>query len=308
MDKEKNFCLKNNIEFYEDFDSSLVSSIRLGATIKLAVFPKNKRELILILKFLFASKIAYRVCGNSSNILFVEKINYVVVFTSKMVDEIDYKNKMVTVSAGMLLPRMCESLKKNKLSGYEGLINIPATVGGAIMSNAGAFGYSISDRLVEIEVFSNGRVFSIKKNEIHFGYHYSNLFGLIVISATFLFENKNEYDIIKLCNEFTYKRGRSQPNGLSLGSVFKKVNNRSAGFYLERAGLKNFRIGGLVVSNKHANFFVNDKSGSVMDFLRLLVESQLQVEKQFGVTLVPEIEKVGDNHETFSRFSYPFKK
>ena len=141
------------------------------------------------------------------------------------------------------------------------------------------------------------------KNEIKFAYHYSNLSGLIILSATFLFENKNDYDIIKLCNEFTYLRNKSQPNGLSLGSVYRKINGKSAGFFIERCGLKGARIGGVVVSSKHANFFINDKVGTSMDFLRLSALVEKSVEKQFGVTLVPEIEKVGNKNEIIGRLS-----
>lgn len=281
--------------------------MKLGMSARFAVFPKNKKELVSVLKYFYSNKIFFRVIGNSSNILVVENLNYVLIFTSKMVDEVLIDKTLVSVSCGMLLPKFCEILKKNNLSGFEGLINIPASIGGAIKSNAGAFGFSISDKLVSIEAFLNGKIVTLKKNEIHFGYHYSNLFGIIIISATFLFDNRPEYDIIKMCNEFTYKRTRTQPNGLSLGSVFKKVNGLSAGFFVERAGLKNTRIGGVVVSNKHANFFVNDQSGSVTDFLRLVAFVGSRVEKQFGVSLATEIEKVGDNYETFGRLSYPFK-
>lgn len=308
MEKIINFLDKNKLDYVQNFDISLVSTIKLGGRAKIVLFPKNTKELILILRFFFINKIYFKVCGNVSNILFVEQVSYPIIFTNKMNDEISIKRNIVKVSAGMLITRFSEYLKKNHLSGFEGLVNIPATIGGAIMCNAGAFGYSISDKLVSVEVFSGGKIVELSKNEIHFGHHYSNLSGFYIISATFLFENKNEYDIIKMCNEFTYKRGLMQPNGLSLGSIFKKVNGKSAGFYIERSGLKNARIGGIVISGKHANFFINDKGGSVLDFLRLLVSTQTIVEKQFGVSLVPEIEKVGDTDETYSRFSHSFKR
>lgn len=308
MKKIIKFLEKNGIEFQENFDISQISSIKLGQQIGLAIFPKTIKQLEKIVTMLFSSKIYFRVLGNVSNVLVVKNLDYPVIITSKMVDEILVDKNLVEVSAGMLISRLCDILRKNGLSGMEGLTGIPATVGGAIMNNAGAFGYNISDRLVKIRVFSGGKIFELTKSEIKFGYHYSNLSGFIVLSATFLFENKKEYDIINLTNEFTYLRSKSQPNGLSLGSVFQKVGGKSAGFYIERCGMKGVRIGGIVVSNKHSNFFINDKSGSVLDFLRLCTQAQLAAEKQFGVTLVTEIEKVGDFDETFGRFSYTFKK
>ena len=304
VEKLKQYLKKNNLEFYENFDTATVSSMRLGVILKLVIFPHDESELERLMIYLFSVKLNYRVFGNLSNVLIFEKLTYPVIVTSKMTEEIEFNGSTVNVSAGTLLPKFCEQVRKRGLSGVEGLIGIPATVGGAIKNNAGAYGFSISDRLVSLKVFFQGKVFNLSKNEIKFDYHYSNLDRFIILQATFLFENKPEYDIINLSNKFTYLRGKTQPMGLSLGSVFKKVNGKSAGFYIERSGLKGFREGGIVVSNKHANFFVNDKNGSVSDFLHLLAIVQSRVEKQFGVWLVPEIEKIGEINETFSRPSY----
>lgn len=307
MDKVKRFLEKNKYEFFENFDVSSISSIKIGGMLKLVVFPKTIVGLEKLLCYFFNRKIKTKVLGNLSNVLIVNNINFPIIVTSKMNEEIKIDKNLVSVSAGMLLPKFCENMRKYGLSGVEGLIGIPATVGGAIFNNAGAYGFSISDKLVKIRVFYAGKIFELLKNEIKFDYHYSNLSGFVILEATFLFENKNEYDIMNLSNEFTYLRGKTQPTGLSLGSVFKKVNSRSAGFYIERAGLKGLREGGIVVSCKHSNFFVNDKNGSVSDFLQLLSKTKAQVENQFGVCLVPEIEKVGDFNETYSRPSHTFK-
>lgn len=307
MEKVIEQLKKNNIEIVRNFDVSNLSSIRIGGKLRFAIFPKTTKELIKVLSILYASKVYFKVVGNLSNILFVSDISYPVVITNKMIDEVEIEGGKVEVSAGMLVSKFSDTLRKNRLSGFEGLVGIPATIGGAIMNNAGAFGYSVSDRLVKVKVFFAGRVFDIFKNQIKFSYHYSNLAGFVLISATFLFENKNEYDIINLTNEFTYLRGQSQPNGFSLGSVYKKINGRSAGFYIERAGLKGLRTGGAVVSIKHANFFINDKGASATDFLRLSAKVESAVLNQFGLTLLPEIEKVGDKDEIIGRFAYSFK-
>ncbi len=307
MNRIKEFLNKNKYEFYENFDLSEVSAIKLGMFAKCVIFPKNVWQLEKLLLWFYAKKISFKILGNLSNVLQVQTLYCPIIITSKMIEEIEFDNEKVTVSAGVMLPRFCDQLRKHELSGMEGLIGIPATIGGAIKNNAGAFGFSISDRLVKIKVFYAGKIFDIFKNEIKFMHHSSNLAGFVILDATFLFEFKNEYDIINLSNEFTYLRGKTQPSGLSLGSVFKRVNSRSAGFYIERAGLKGLREGGIVISSKHSNFFVNDKNGSVADFLHLIAKVKTQVEKQFGIELIPEIEKVGDFNETFGRPSYTFK-
>ncbi|MBR7172547.1 MAG: UDP-N-acetylmuramate dehydrogenase [Clostridia bacterium] len=307
MDKIYKFLDKNHFEYFVDYDISNISAIKIGSIAKLVIFPKTTIELEKLLMFFGAIKVRFDVFGNLSNVLFMSGISYPIIVTNKMNEEIYIENSRVRVSAGMMLPKFAEIMRRNNLSGVEGLIGIPATIGGAIKNNAGAFGFSISDKLLSVKVYFKGKIFNLKKNEIKFSYHYSNLNTFVILEASFLFEIKNEYDIIDLSNKFTYLRGKTQPMGLSLGSVFKKVNGKSAGFFIERSGMKGFREGGIMVSNKHANFFVNDKSGSASDFLHLLRIVQARVEKQFGVWLVPEIEKVGDFNETFSRPSYTFK-
>lgn len=298
--------LQSRIEFFENFDIADVSTIRFSQIIRLAVFPKNTKELTLAIKLFVKHKCKFKVVGNTSNLLFVNKIDFPVVFTNKMKDEYKIEKNIITVSAGMQLSRLLELCKRNKLSGLEELVGIPATVGGAIFNNAGAFGKSISSNLLKITAFSGGKVIEILRDEIKFFYHGSNLKGIVLLSASFWFENKNEYDIISLCNEYTYKRTAMQPSGFSLGSVYQKINGKSAGFYIERAGLKTTRIGGVVVSKKHANFFVNDKSGTVEDFLKLQDFVENKVISQFGLTLISEIEKVGEIYETSCGSSHTF--
>ena len=135
------------------------------------IFPKSSKELLKVLSILHASKIYFKVFGNLSNILFVSDISYPVIITNKMVDEISVQGNTVEVGAGVLISKFADTLRKNKLSGFEGLVGIPATIGGAIMNNAGAFGYSIADRLVKIKVFFQGRIFDILKKDIKFCYH-----------------------------------------------------------------------------------------------------------------------------------------
>lgn len=297
-------CLK--IENHRCFDLSQISSIKIGGRAELVVFPKTEKELERVLFLFFSKKIFFKIVGNASNLLFVSNVSYPLVITSKMIDEIQVKKNLVSVSAGTSLPKFVDTLRKNKFTGMEGLSGIPATIGGAIFNNAGAFGQNISDNLVKIKVFSRGRVFEIYKNEIKFGYHFSNLENFVILSATFLFENASEYDIISLVNKFAFLRSKSQPAGPSLGSVYKKINGKSAGFYIERCGLKGQRVGGVMISNKHANFFVNEGGASATDFLRLSTFVQNAVLRSFGLELACEIEKVGDNNEIISRFPYSY--
>ena len=308
MDLIRFALTQSRIEYAQNFDVIEISTIKFSQLIDLAIFPKNTKEFVSVLKILNKNKCVFKVVGNTSNLLFTTRINYPIVFTNKMKDEYRVDKNLVTVSAGMQISRLLEICKRNKLSGLEQLVGIPATIGGAIFNNAGAFGTSISSKLLKVSGFVNGKIVEISADKIKFFYHGSNLKGIVLLTASFWFENKNEYDIINLCNEYTYKRTVSQPSGFSLGSVYQKICDKSAGFYIERAGLKTSRIGGVVVSKKHANFFINDKSGSVDDFMKLQSLVEDRVEKQFGLTLISEIEKVGELYETFSRPSHTFNE
>lgn len=308
MDKLLFALDESKIDYVKNFDTLDVSTIKIGQKIDIAIFPKTVRELCLVLRLLFRFKINYKVVGNTSNILFVKRVSIPVIFTNKMKDEYKFEGNAVTLSAGMQISRLIELCKRNRVGGIEQLVGIPATIGGAIFNNAGAYGTSISSRLVKVSAFYAGKVIEIPAKDIKFGYHFSNLKGIVLLTASFWFENKNEYDIISLCNEYTYKRTVMQPNGFSLGSVYQKINGKSAGFYIERAGLKTTRVGGIVVSRKHANFFINDKFGTSEDFLKLQEIVENKVSKQFGLTLISEIEKVGDYYETSCRPSHTFKK
>ena len=299
--------IQSKIDFIENFDVAESSTIRFSQIIKLAIFPKTVKELTFVVKCLYKQKTNFKVVGNTSNLLFVSKVSYPIVFTNKMKDEYKIEKNIVTFSVGMQVSRLLEICKRNRLGGLEELVGIPATIGGAIFNNAGAYGNSISSRLLKITGFWLGKVVEIPANEIKFIYHSSNLKGIVLLTASFWFENKNEYDIISLCNEYTYKRTAMQPSGFSLGSVYQKINGKSAGFYIERAGLKNLSVGGVVVSKKHANFFVNDKSGTSEDFLKLQSLVEDRVSSQFGLTLVSEIEKVGEIYETSCGSSYAHK-
>ena len=299
--------MQSKIEFAQNFDVAEISTIRFNQIIDLAIFPKNVKELTFVLKVLYKQKFKFKVVGNASNLLFVGRVSYPIIFTNKMKDEYKIDKNIVTISAGMQVSRLLELCKRNKLGGLEELVGIPATIGGAIFNNAGAFGSAISSRLLKITGFYLGKVVEMSADEIKFVYHGSNLKGIVLLTASFWFENKNEYDIISLCNEYTYKRTAMQPSGFSLGSVYRKINGKSAGFYIERAGLKTTRIGGVVVSNKHANFFVNDKSGTVLDFLKLQRIVEDKVSLQFGLTLVSEIEKVGEIYETSCGSSHAYE-
>ena len=118
MNKIKQILKRNKIDFYENYDLSNLSSIKLGSVIDLVIFPKTTCEMEKLLLILFNSKVRFKVFGNLSNVLVFEKINYPVIITSKMNEELKIDGEAVEVSSGFLLPKFCEQLRKYNLSGW----------------------------------------------------------------------------------------------------------------------------------------------------------------------------------------------
>ncbi|MEO0087442.1 MAG: UDP-N-acetylmuramate dehydrogenase, partial [candidate division WOR-3 bacterium] len=192
------------------------------------------------------------------------------------------------VGAGMGLASLILKLRNLSVSGLEPLIGIPGTVGGAIKMNAGAFGFSISDFVKEIEVFSFKEGFKIlKKEKINFDYRFSSIGeDELIISATFELKKDNYNNLIE---KYLRIRNEKFPKGKSLGCIFKNPVGLIAGELIEKAGLKNFRIGDAIISDKHANFIINIKRAKFLDVYEMIQIVKEKVQKKFNVLLEEEI-------------------
>jgi UDP-N-acetylmuramate dehydrogenase len=233
----------------------------------------------------------YFILGNGTNILFDDQ-GYQGLILHNKISYLNIEKEILHVGGGFSFARLGKISVENHLSGLEFATSIPGTVGGAIFMNAGAFQQKVSDPLVSIEyVTSHGELISIKKEDILFGYRSSSLQeekGAIV-GATFQLIPSLEAQ--EKAASFHEQRKRTQPQKvLSAGCVFRNPNtNLSAGYLIEKAGLKNFSIGGAKVSEKHANFLINDKNASSKDFLSLIEHVQKKVFECTGYELQKEI-------------------
>lgn len=200
----------------------------------------------------------------------------------------------VTAASGTALAALCGYLKEQGLRGMEWAVGIPSSVGGATVMNAGAFGGSVSDRLVAAEVLRGGNVVALGADELGFGYRKSSLTGGdTVISATFALEAGDPSDIGALHAEYAARRRAKQPSGRSAGSVFKNPAGRSAGALIEAAGFKGYRIGGAEVSRKHANIIINTGGATARDVISIIrtIKSELGAR---GTPVEEEIVYIGE--------------
>ncbi len=202
----------------------------------------------------------------------------------------------ITANAGEMLSKVCNIAKDNGLTGMEQLSGIPGTVGGAVNMNAGAYGQFISDVLYSITAFVDGKIVTLSNNECGFGYRTSGIAQnkIVVLSATFKLKEKNQILISNDMKYYKNKRRESQPNDLSLGSVFKKHQNIGAGYYIENCGLKGKTCGGCKVSEKHANFIINIGDATSNDYADLVKICQNNVYDKYNIQLEREVKYFGE--------------
>ena len=271
------------------------SSFRIGGAARLALFPKNRDEMILCLQRLSAQQMRYLVIGNASNVLFSDDgFDGAVIFCGEW-RESSLEGTELTASVGVSLASLASQAQKASLSGLEFAHGIPATVGGAVFMNAGAYGGTIADVCVRSEYFdpSDGFCHILNGAEHLFGYRdsfYKRHPSLVILSATFSLVPDDGEAVMGRMKDYMQRRRASQPLELpSAGSVFKRPEGYFAGKLIEDAGLKGVSIGGAEVSEKHAGFIVN-RGGATASDVRALVELiRERVMRSFGVELECEI-------------------
>jgi UDP-N-acetylmuramate dehydrogenase len=189
--------------------------------------------------------------------------------------------------------------------GYWGLdwaAGIPGTIGGAVVYNAGAYGGSIADALVSVEIaLKDGTVETIPADSLGLEYRGSGftrglISGRVILSAELRVRRGDADEIMRRVAELDTKRKQAQPPGRNAGSIFKNPADRPAWWYIDQVGLRGARIGDAEISAKHANFFMNRGAAKATDVKALMDEASERVHDRFGVELHPEVALIGDAH------------
>ena len=273
----------------------------IGGPADLMIFPKSKQDLIKVIEIINENKIQLTILGSGSNVLVSDNgIRGAVISLKNSLKQIEVDDNILYAECGTMLGKIVKHAVKNNLIGLENLNGVPGTLGGALIMNAGAWGGEISENLIHVEVInSKSEIQKIQKKDLNFSYRQSSFNkDDILLSAKFNLK-KADKDIIKE-NFIEAQSGRkkSQPlNKRSAGSLFKNPKNNSAGKLLDEAGLKGFSIGDAKISEKHANFFINDGDASSRDMLMLIRKAHKEVKDKFNVNLSLEVKLMGFNEE-----------
>ena len=271
----------------------------IGGPADLMIFPKSKQDLIKVIEIINENKIQLTILGSGSNVLVSDNgIRGAVISLKNSLKQIEVDENILYAECGTMLGKIVKHAVKNNLIGLENLNGVPGTLGGALIMNAGAWGGEISENLIHVEVInSKSEIQKIQKKDLNFSYRQSSFNkDDILLSAKFNLK-KADKDIIKE-NFIEAQSGRkkSQPlNKRSAGSLFKNPKNNSAGKLLDEAGLKGFSIGDAKISEKHANFFINDGDATSRDMLMLIKKAHKEVKDKFNVNLSLEVKLMGFN-------------
>lgn len=271
---------------YKNYPLKKITTIGLGGTCREFCCPENTEELTDIIHNNRALCV-----GNGSNVCFVtDHYNGMILSLKKMSKYLSHDEEYISCSSNISCTKLARYLYNHQISGYEFLYGIPGTLGGAIFMNAGAFEKEILNNTYCIDLLDkNGRLQTLFNEDIQYTYRNSGIDPKAVIISVKLHNPKIKFDS-SIINNLNHKRKTTQPvNQLSCGCIFKNPTNDFASKLIESANLKGKRIGGIYVSKKHSNYFINDGTGTYRDFLDLLKYVKHKVSLTHNVDLKEEV-------------------
>lgn len=298
MDIKEKLKALNCGEVITNVNLKKYNTYNVGGTALAIIFPNNITDLKKIILFSRENNLRIKIIGNGSNLVFFDKYYDIILINLKNFNDIDIKDNMVRVGSGVNLMKLAYKVSRLGLTGMEFATGIPATVGGAVFMNAGAYNSDISSILVSAKVLTDElEIIDFSNEDFAFDYRYSNLQdkkNFICLEATFKLEYGNSEEILKLIDDRKNRRLNSQPlNFPSAGSVFRNPSKEIfAGKLIEDLGLKGKTIGGAKISEKHANFVINYNNASGDDIKKLILETKSKVKEKYDIDLKIEQEFV----------------
>ncbi len=280
------------------------TAMRVGGPADLLVVVESLDELTDAIWEARRLAVPWRILGGGCNVLIADHGLRGLVIINRAVS-IAFEGQRVRAASGTKLAVLARKTVENRLAGMAWAAGLPGTVGGAVVGNAGAFGGDVADTLRSAAVLEpDGVVVERERAWFDFAYRDSRLkretaaegdagTQRVVLSAVFQLETGYGAALRARFDEVLAQRRANHPSGSTMGSTFKNPANGYAGRLIDEAGLKGHRIGGAMISEKHANFFVNLGDATAEDVLALIRHAQAEVRRQFGVELTPEIELLG---------------
>ena len=275
------------------------TTFRVGGPADVFFMPESAEQVVSALETARRLGTPAIVIGNGSNLLVRDGgIRGLVIALGEGFSGVTIDGNTVEAQAGAPLSRVAAAAQAAGLSGLEFASGIPGTLGGGCAMNAGAYGGQLSDVLVDARVLLGGEAVTLTREDMQMGYRTTRPLreGGVVLSARFALTPGEPEAILSRMRELNARRRDKQPlNYPSAGSVFKRPEGHFAGALIEQSGLKGRRVGGAMVSEKHAGFIVNAGGARAADVLALIGQVQDEVQARFGVRLETEVRVLGED-------------
>lgn len=285
------------LELAQDAPLSQATTYRIGGPAALMATAHSYAALMGCLRVLMAEEVPWVVLGRGSNVL-ASDAGYkgCVIRLGKEFSRLTVDGNVICAGGAVLLTRLVNETLSHELSGLESCAGIPGTVGGAISMDAGSRHAWIGRVVRDVVTLRPGEgMVRHLGHEIEWGYRHCSIpASEIILEATFELTPSDKQTIAAEMNRRMARRRATQPIGKPCcGSVFKNPGDRSVGALLDACGLKGLREGGASISEKHANFVVNEGGATAADVVRLINRMYQEVQEGYGIKLVPEVKFLG---------------
>jgi UDP-N-acetylmuramate dehydrogenase len=294
------------------------TTMKVGGPAEYFATVNTTDQLIKLVRWARSIELPYFILGGGSNILISDAgIRGLVIYNRCRTVRIDAaplqcheapdERPYLFAESGAAMAGVARTSIKAGLAGLEWAVSVPGTVGGAVLGNSGAHGGEVKDVLEDaLLIDEDGAVRSLAVADFHYAYRNSVLkrkqplqagFKAVVLSANFRLMPGDQAEIAARADRYLAHRRQTQPTEPSLGSTFVNPSGDYAGRLIEAAGLKGAQVGGVQVSQLHANFLINPRGvggATAHDVVTLIKQIQTTVAQQFGVQLEPEVQLVGE--------------
>ena len=274
------------------------TTFRIGGPASVFVTPKSEKDLVTAIEICRSQDAPYFILGNGSNLLVSDQgYDGVVVHIGSDLRDISVEGTEITAKTGAMLSQVAHAALAHGLTGMEFAAGIPGSLGGACIMNAGAYGGEMSQILVGVRALDDkGQIVELAADQLELGYRHSIMMEkqYVVLGARIHLEKGDPEKIQAQMDDLKEKRIAKQPLEYpSAGSTFKRPEGAFAGKLIMDAGLRGFRIGDAMVSEKHCGFVVNAGKAPAEDVCGVISHVQQVVMEKYGKELEPEIRFLG---------------
>ena len=300
MERDYKKGAKGLIEGRVLFDAPMrqFTSIKVGGPADSLFFPKDVDELRKLVRYARRKSIPFFIIGKGTNLVVRDKgVRGWVISLTQGMKKIQLNGEVVEAEAGLPLQRLVQFTIQKGLTGLEPFFGIPGTVGGGLAMNAGAWGAELKDVLHSITLMKeDGEVVERSRPRLKFSYRRLDVpSSWIILKGRFQMKKGKKEEILERVKSYSEMRKRTQPLDYpSAGSIFKNPKEGPAGKWIEEVGLKGFRMGQAMISDRHANFIINLGKATAEEVIDLMELVEKKIYEKKGISLEREVEVVGE--------------